>query len=514
MLSVIDEPTCEEEGQGKYTCSRCGRTYTGSIEPLGHNYVKVETVKPTYTTEGYSIYECTRCGDSYSADYVEQLTLPYNQKVSSKFSETYKIKMEKSGYLTFDFKGDSDICSIKIYDDDSDRRVADSLTPEYKSLYKSCYLQSSAGSTVPSKSQIVALLAGEYEVEVNCEPSEGYYDALYSTDRIDPGYFEMKIAYHSSEETITETKNDFYYDVPTSKAINLNKTYKGFLGGRFNCYDFNNNPKNTVDNRDVYKIIIPKGSGWSQLSVSLSAKAFPPIYGNCTLGVYYEDYEACEDFVPLVAYDGNSKSEIVTLNEGIYFLVVDSDSPVEYTFSTKLKPSGLSTCVNHKYKLIRRQNATCTQNGYADYKCTVCESSHRETLYKTGHKVIIDYAVPATFISSGLTEGAHCSACGAVIKQQKAVQKLALPKLKKVKKGKKSFTAKWKKVAGVDGYQIRYSTKKNMKKAKKKSTTKAKLTVKKLKSKKAYYVQLRGYKVINGKKQYSAWSAKKKVKTK
>ena len=86
----------------------------------------------------------------------------------------------------------------------------------------------------------------------------------------------------------------------------------------------------------------------------------------------------------------------------------------------------------------------------------------------------------------------------------------------KVKKGKKSFTATWKPVANVEGYEIQYSLKKNMKKAKTKSvaSSKKKLKVKKLKAKKKYYVRIRAYKVINGKKQYSAWSAKKKVKTK
>ena len=38
--------------------------------------------------------------------------------------------------------------------------------------------------------------------------------------------------------------------------------------------------------------------------------------------------------------------------------------------------------------------------------------------------------------------------------------------------------------------------------------------IKKLKAKKKYYVQIRTYKTVNGTKYYSAWSAKKSVKTK
>ena len=95
---------------------------------------------------------------------------------------------------------------------------------------------------------------------------------------------------------------------------------------------------------------------------------------------------------------------------------------------------------------------------------------------------------------------------------------LGKTKIKKLKKGKKSFTVKWKRQkAGKVGYQVRYSLKKNMKKAKKKTVkknAKTKLKVKKLKSKKRYYVQVRTFKKIAGKKYYSAWSPKKKVKVK
>lgn len=82
--------------------------------------------------------------------------------------------------------------------------------------------------------------------------------------------------------------------------------------------------------------------------------------------------------------------------------------------------------------------------------------------------------------------------------------------------GKKSITVKWKKVT-CSGYQIQYADNAKMKKAvtktiKKSGTTK--LTVKKLKAKKKYYVRVRAYKTVNGKKYYSGWSKIKSVKTK
>lgn len=90
--------------------------------------------------------------------------------------------------------------------------------------------------------------------------------------------------------------------------------------------------------------------------------------------------------------------------------------------------------------------------------------------------------------------------------------------IKKLSKGKKKFTVTWVKVSGVKGYQIQYSSDKKFKKnnksvtVTKQKTTKA--TVKKLKSKKKYYVRVCTYKTVNGKKIYSSWSKVKSVKTK
>ena len=91
-------------------------------------------------------------------------------------------------------------------------------------------------------------------------------------------------------------------------------------------------------------------------------------------------------------------------------------------------------------------------------------------------------------------------------------------KLGKLKGAKKSFTAKWKKnTEQTTGYQLQYSLKKSFKSAKTvkiKSNKTAKLTVKKLKSKKTYYVRLRTYKKVGTKTYASAWSKEKTVKTK
>lgn len=91
--------------------------------------------------------------------------------------------------------------------------------------------------------------------------------------------------------------------------------------------------------------------------------------------------------------------------------------------------------------------------------------------------------------------------------------------ISKIKAQKKGFKVTWKKVSNAKGYQVKYSTskkftKKTSKTATVKKATTTSKTVKDLKKKKTYYVKVRSYKTVNGKKVYSNWSNVKKVKTK
>lgn len=90
-------------------------------------------------------------------------------------------------------------------------------------------------------------------------------------------------------------------------------------------------------------------------------------------------------------------------------------------------------------------------------------------------------------------------------------------KIKKVKGYKKALEVRYAKVSGASGYQIQVATDKKFKKNKKTVTakkSKTKVKISKLKKKKKYYVRVRAYKSVSGKKVYGAWSKVKTVKTK
>lgn len=90
---------------------------------------------------------------------------------------------------------------------------------------------------------------------------------------------------------------------------------------------------------------------------------------------------------------------------------------------------------------------------------------------------------------------------------------VASTRIKKIKANKKSLKIAWKKVRGVNGYQIQYSTSNKFKKARKITIKKMKVTsktIKRLKAEKKYYVRIRTYIVVRGKIYYSKWVVKGK----
>ena len=98
------------------------------------------------------------------------------------------------------------------------------------------------------------------------------------------------------------------------------------------------------------------------------------------------------------------------------------------------------------------------------------------------------------------------------ISGKKTLSKVIL-QVPKNKKGRK-LVVRWNAVKDAKGYQLQYALNKKFKKKKSVQTKKTKYTIKKLKKKKTYYIQVRAYKMNGKKKVYGKWSTVKKVKIK
>ncbi len=175
---------------------------------------------------------------------------------------------------------------------------------------------------------------------------------------------------------------------------------------------------------------------------------------------------------------------------------------------------------NHNYKYQKTVAPTCLEDGYDLYKCDCGEEDLRNTKLATDKH---SYKVTSTYGNTKLYTCEHCGSKYEVVENpsnnntKKTVVNKKPTSIKKIKAKKKALKVIWKKVSGVNGYQINYSLKKNFKKAKtiniKKVSTTAK-TIKKLKRKKKYYLRMRTYLFNSGEKIYSVWSKAKVKKTK
>ena len=87
--------------------------------------------------------------------------------------------------------------------------------------------------------------------------------------------------------------------------------------------------------------------------------------------------------------------------------------------------------------------------------------------------------------------------------------------VKQIRAHKKALKIIWKKGKNVSGYQVQYSLKRKFTSGVKNvmlTKNTASCTVKKLKTKKTYYVRVRAYRKIGKKRIYSSWSNVKKIK--
>ncbi len=185
------------------------------------------------------------------------------------------------------------------------------------------------------------------------------------------------------------------------------------------------------------------------------------------------------------------------------------NSVVVSNLTPNVTSSSVKTSVNVKFEQTNARTVLGMINDFrASNDAWYWNSDNVTKTYVNG------YQEPTKTVINSVTSKGNSSPSTSTLQSASKPKK---PTIKSLKKGKKSFVLQWKKIKDVKGYQVQYSTSKKFKKAKKvniKKSSTTKLTVKKLKKKKKYYVRIRSYKVVNGKKVYSSWSKTKTVKTK
>ena len=218
-------------------------------------------------------------------------------------------------------------------------------------------------------------------------------------------------------------------------------------------------------------------------------------------------------------YKGNeteTTSNEISLQPGTYYVLVTRDnryyasSDATYSFAIKSpempKPISISDATISKIGSQIYTGSAIQPQVTVKYQD---ETLVRDTDYTVSYENNVNVG-KAKVIVTGIGRFNDNSSVSFVINPARV-------SLSSLKAGKKTLTVKWKKCNGIDGYEIQYSLKKSFSGSKKLTVSKAsaaKATIKGLKAKKTYYVRIRSYKKVGGKKYYSEWSKVLKKKTK
>ncbi len=325
-----------------------------------------------------------------------------------------------------------------------------------------------------------------------------YYISVSSSQLSDPstGVYRIKISQTPSGSTEIEPNDNF------AQAMNLPREtlITGFISW--------DNPN------DFYKITLPANEKIA-LTMILNENAYGSTSKNVT--IYNSDFEQQSVHAFYASTPGGSDTKEIELSKGISYIKIDHFGLYDYTGSyqirwkkapvyvTELSISGKKT-VNVGKKITLKANVTPVA---ADNKTVTWTSSDPSIASVSSSGVVTGKKIGKVTITATSTDGTNINSNHFLYIGPKKVSNL-----KATAKGNKKVLIRWTKQKNISGIQVQYAKKKNFKNAKKKTvnTTAAKATVKLAKG--TYYVKVRAFATIDGKKYYGDWSSAKKVKIK
>lgn len=368
-------------------------------------------------------------------------------------------------------------------------------------------------------------------IELREEPLISSYDSVVS---LFTG--SIKINYMIGTSDIIEFSDMNQFDIKAE-----------YLGERDDTYQFKpGKQKIKFTYLDVFEIT-------TELDVLTKVQYAGNVYGNLTAGqkipvnpdsLYYKQYKftpkengyyllwySTQNNLPLkglysewkyTLYDSQDrevewlqgKGFKLKANEDYCFDIYLGNNLTQYTFTYWL---GLDTEHVHTYSpWTTTKPATTTEYGMEERTCTDCGAIETRTISKIPVSIgngnnIHPGSNGSTGSTTSTTPGTNANIQSST-PSNSILTKIILKSVKAGGKGK--IVVKWKKSTAAKGYQLQYSTSKKFKSKKTKTTNKTSLTIKKLKKKKTYYIRVRAYKTVNGKKSYGKWSSVKKIKIK
>lgn len=276
-------------------------------------------------------------------------------------------------------------------------------------------------------------------------------------------------------------------------------------------------PTSTKDYEPNTSFNIKESSISYTKSYTYSGKAIKP-----SITIKYGEYVLEKDKDYKISYKGNTypgTAKIIIEGKGEF------EGKVEKSFSIKLtKASGFKASKNYTNKITLKWSKKSDITGYKIYKynskkkkyeCvkTLSQKNTSYTISKLSAGNSYKFKIRTYLTKSGKTYyGDYTSALETATLPNKVT--IYYPSA-----GSKKMTVKWKKVSAGTGYEIKYSTSSSFKSSKTKTVriegkSNVSKTIKSLKKGTKYYVKVRAYKIVDGKRYYGSYSSVRTVRVK
>ena len=373
--SITDrqEATCEVDGYIEYTCSNCEDKNYEYISGM-HNYVETSRVEAQVEVEGSITYTCTYCGDSYSVA-IPAIT---------------PVLKNSSVLLIQDSLPWAENVNVTLLEMLKTRGVVSSYNIINTSALASCDL-SQYGVVFIANDQTTAMYN---RLAANAEKLENYVRAggnlIYGA--CDEGWGGSGSLTHALPGGVT-TSN--YYSVHNYIVNDLHPIVTGvytdnrslkdeLLKGNYCSHTY----FNTTTLPEGANIIIRDANGNPTL-VEYSLGEGTVIASGLTWEYFYvRNHYGMETNYSKYVYD-----DLVT------YMVYMSN-----------------TC-EHSYEIVETVEATCEENGYTKYVCTLCSYEYMgDIVIATGHDHVETSRTEATCITKG--EIVYTCACGDIITEE------------------------------------------------------------------------------------------------
>ena len=517
-------------GKVTYTCSKCGGSYTEDVAAQGHKYVDT-VVAPTCTTGGYTLHTCSVCKKSYKDNETQPTGHKYITNTVEATCETDGYTEKKCSNCDYYTKT---IIPKKGHTPSSEWTVIKQTTcAEAGEQVRYC----TTCGNVAEKQEITKLPHTPSDWITDKEAAPGIAGSMHTEctvchERLETAAIPALARIDISEADATLSTSIYEYDGGYMKpgvVVKLNDTL--LVAGKDYTVSYINNKKVGTATVIVNGIVQYTGSVSKTFTINPASQNIQKLetrYGGFFVDWAQKGSATGYEIQYATNYDfTNAETKRLTANKpdtvtisGLYrghnyFVRVRSYTIVKgSTYYGEWSPIKNVVTASKNMSSVSISNIS-TKSFTGKAIAQSAKLKYKRSTLKNGRDYTVSYSSNKNVGTATIKFTGKGSYGGVVTKTFKINP--AKQNIQKLKSKSRSFFIDWAQKGSATGYEIQYATNSKFSGAKKVTVTNNKTdkkTISKLSGKKKYYVRVRSYTTVKGKKYYGAWSSTKSVTTK